>query len=126
MQDDDDDAGFVTTVPPPHAPPLLAAADTPIPAPLDSAPVRVCLTAVASQEFSSLEYLSMQVGKQKKDCLKFILRRLNIIGISNKGKGVNAEAVDTRMLQLGVTVAEAYTAHKEWASVKDDLKDYTA
>jgi hypothetical protein len=68
----------------------------------------------------------MQVGKQTTDCLKFLLRRLNIIGISNKEKGVKAEAVATRILQLGVTVAEAYTAYKERASVKEDLKDYTA
>jgi hypothetical protein len=71
------------------------------------------LTAVASQESSSLEYLSMQVGKQTIDYLKFFLRRLNIIGISKKEKGVKEEAVATRMLQLCVTVAEAYTASKE-------------
>jgi hypothetical protein len=71
MQGDDDDAGFVTPVPPPCAPPMLAAAETLIPAPLYSEPASVCLTAVASQESSSLEYLSMQVGKQKTDCLNF-------------------------------------------------------
>jgi hypothetical protein len=84
------------------------------------------LTTVSWQESSSLEFLSMQVGKQTTDCLNFLLRLLNIFILSNKEKGVTAEAVATRMLQLGVPVAAAYTAYKEWASVKEDLKDYTA
>jgi hypothetical protein len=54
----------------------------------------------------------MQVSKQTTDCLKVLLRRLNIIGISNKEKGVKSEAVAPRMLQLGATVAEAYTEYK--------------
>jgi hypothetical protein len=70
--------------------------------------------------------MSIRVGKETTDSLKFYLRRLNVIGLSNKEKGVKAEAVATRMLQLGVTVAEVYAAYKEWASLKEDLKDYTA
>jgi hypothetical protein len=54
----------------------------------------------------------MQVGMEKTDSLKVYLRRLNIIGISNEAKGIKEEAVATRMLQLGVTVAEAYAAYK--------------
>jgi hypothetical protein len=61
--------------------------------------------------------MSMQVGKETIDSLKFYLRRLNIIGISSKAKGINAEAVDTRILQLGVTVAAAYAAYKVWVSL---------
>jgi hypothetical protein len=66
----------------------------------------------------------MQVGKETTDSLTCYLRRLNMIGISNKAKGIKAEAVATRMLQLGVTVAEADAAHKEWVSLKGDLKDH--
>jgi hypothetical protein len=53
----------------------------------------------------------MQVGKETDNRQpKFYLRRLNIIGISNKAKGIKAEAVVTRSLQPGVTVAVAYAA----------------
>jgi hypothetical protein len=47
------------------------------------------------------------------------LRHLNFIGISNKAKDINAEAVTTRILQLGVTVAEDYAAYKEYVSPWD-------
>jgi hypothetical protein len=82
LQADDEDAGVVTPVPPPRAPSLLAAAATPSLAPLLS-PATVGATAGASRESSSLEYMSMQVGKETTDSLKFYLRRLNIIVISN-------------------------------------------
>jgi hypothetical protein len=111
VQADDEDAGFVTPVPPPHTPSLLEAAATPIPAPLLSASTvgaTVGVTAGASRETSSLEYISMQVGKDIKDSLKFYLRCLNIIVIRSKAKGIKADAVATRVPQLGVTVAEAY------------------
>jgi hypothetical protein len=123
VQGDDEDASFVTPVPLPRALSLLAAATTPIPAPFLSA-ATVGATAGASRESSSLEYMSVQVGKETTDSLTCYLRRLNMIGISNKAKGIKAEAVATRMLQLGVTVAEAYAAYKEWVSLKGDLKDH--
>jgi hypothetical protein len=50
----------------------------------------------------------MQVGKETTGSLKIYLRRLNIIGINNKAKGIKAVAVAIRILQIGVTVAEAY------------------
>jgi hypothetical protein len=81
-QADDEDADFATPVPPPRAPPRLVAAATPIAAPLLST-ATVGATAGASRKSSSLEYMSMQVGKATTDSLKFYLRRLNIIGITN-------------------------------------------
>jgi hypothetical protein len=117
-QDDDDDAAFVTFVPPPRDLCLLAEASTPIPAPLLSASTAGA-TEGASRDFSSLEYMSIRVGKETTDSLKFYLRRLNVLGLSNREKGVKAEAVATRILQLGVTVAEVYAAYKEWASLKE-------
>jgi hypothetical protein len=68
-QADDEDAGFVTPVPPPRAPSRLAAAATPVAGPLLST-ATVGVTAGASRESSSLEYISMQVGKATTDCLK--------------------------------------------------------
>jgi hypothetical protein len=122
-QADDEDAGFVTPVPPPRAPSRLAAAARPIAAPLLST-ATVGATAGASRESSSLEYMSMQVGKATTDSLKFYLRRLNIIGIINKAKAMKAEAVATRMLQLGVTVPQVYAAYKGFVSRKKDLNDH--
>jgi hypothetical protein len=122
-QADDEDAGFVTPVPPPRAPSRLAAAARPIAAPLLST-ATVGATAGASRESSSLGYMSMQVGKATTDSLKFYLRRLNIIGIINKAKAMKADAVATRMLQLGVTVPQAYAASKGFVSRKEDLNDH--
>jgi hypothetical protein len=61
----------------------------------------------------------IRVGKVISDSLKFY------IGLSNREKNIKAESVATRMLQLGVTVAEAYATYKEWAYLKEDLKDHT-
>jgi hypothetical protein len=104
-QDDDDVAGFVTFVPPPRDISLLAGAAMPIPTPLISASTAGA-SEDASRGFSSLEYTYIRAGKETTDSQKFFLRRLNVIGLSNKENGVKAEAATTRMLQLGATVAE--------------------